>query len=93
MERIPAGSRRLPGILHWPCNLDTAYQAYSGYPSGLGNGGQPVRKYNLPEILLEDCAIQAKPVGENIQYNCMRIKGHRLLVFYVWDIKGEYLKR
>jgi RNA ligase (TIGR02306 family) len=50
------------------------------------------RKYNLPELLPEGYAIQAELVGENIQDNRMRIKGHRLLVFYVWDIqKGEYL--
>jgi len=50
------------------------------------------RKYNLPEILPEGFAIQAELVGENIQDNRMKIKGHKLLVFYVWDInKGEYL--
>jgi len=50
-------------------------------------------KYNLKEILDDNpnMAIQGEVVGEGIQKNTMKLKGHHLFVFNVYDIKAGRL--
>jgi RNA ligase (TIGR02306 family) len=46
-------------------------------------------KYDLMNLIPEGYAVQGEIVGEGIQKNKLKIKGHELRIFYVWDIKNK----
>lgn len=49
------------------------------------------RKYRLEERLPDNLAIQGEVVGDGIQGNPLKIQGHEMYVFNVYDIEtGEY---